>query len=335
MPRLSYPKNMNVNPGRVASARVKEDLPEAQSHSIRLVDQEGDKHPELEGKVQQPEVVATPPEDNASIAFQKQIDDLRKAEQLQRDRNAQLEMDREAAIKRANEREIEISRLKKTTTESRMDSIDNALAAARAEADAAQGDIEKASELGDHKGLAEAYKRLSRAEVNSANLEHGKSELEEQIKAEAIVQPEPQNPLAKFPPLARRWIEDHQYILNDPRKNAKLQSLHFDAIDAGHEEYTQPYLDFIEVGLGMRQREQAINDRDDEPQQRNMSSVVSAPPSREVPFSTPGERPGRVNLSVAQKEAAKIAGISEKDYAEQLLKLRAEKMNGNYPGGQS
>jgi hypothetical protein len=49
-------------------------------------------------------------------------------------------------------------------------------------------------------------------------------------------------------------------------------------------------------------------------------------------MSASGERPNQVRLTVAQKEAAKIAGISEKEYAENLLKLRAEKLNGNYGG---
>jgi len=36
--------------------------------------------------------------------------------------------------------------------------------------------------------------------------------------------------------------------------------------------------------------------------------------------------------SVAQKDAAKIAGITEKEYAEQLIKLREHKTNGMYGG---
>src|SRR5439155_4445082 len=54
------------------------------------------------------------------------------------------------------------------------------LAAASAEAEAAQHDIEEASELGDHKAMAAAYKRLSRAEVNVARLEDGKTQRSEE-----------------------------------------------------------------------------------------------------------------------------------------------------------
>jgi hypothetical protein len=39
-----------------------------------------------------------------------------------------------------------------------------------------------------------------------------------------------------------------------------------------------------------------------------------------------------LRLSVEQKMAAKISGISEVSYAEQLLKLREEKSQGRYGG---
>ncbi len=330
MPRLSYPG------GRQAAARVEQPKESPlKSNSVRMTDATGPNLADLveeEDNAPQPEIAETPVDD-ASIAFQKQIDELRKAEQVQRERNEQLVQERQNAINRANERDAEISRLKKTGSESRLESISNALVAAQSEAEAAQNDIERASELGDHKALAEAYKRLSRAEVNAANMENGKAELEEQIKTEAAIKEQP-NPMDRFPPLARNWIDKHQYILNDQRRFAKLNSLHWDAIDAGHEEYTQPYLDYIEVGLGLREPPMVNNVEEDDESPQRIRSMVSAPVSREAPANSQGERPGRVTLSAAQKEAAKIAGVSEKDYAEQVLKLREAKSNGYY-GGQA
>lgn len=69
---------------------------------------------------------------------------------------------------------------------------------------------------------------------------------------------------------------------------------------------------------------------------RARGRIVSAPVSRDTMGTGGGSygdnRPGRVTLSIAQKEAAKIAGISEKEYAENVLRLRAEKAEGNYGG---
>jgi hypothetical protein len=70
----------------------------------------------------------------------------------------------------------------------------------------------------------------------------------------------------------------------------------------------------------------------------NRSSLVSAPVSRDTVanggYNSYGDRPGRVTLSKAQLEAAAFSGITPKEYAEQLLRLREEQKNGNYHGGQ-
>lgn len=58
-------------------------------------------------------------------------------------------------------------------------------------------------------------------------------------------------------------------------------------------------------------------------------SVVSGPVSRES-MSWSGrreDRPGQITLSPAQVEAAKIAGVSVVQYAQQLIRLREEKAN--------
>jgi hypothetical protein len=69
---------------------------------------------------------------------------------------------------------------------------------------------------------------------------------------------------------------------------------------------------------------------------RSIGGMVSAPVSRETfangSYDSYGDRPGRVTLSISQKEAAKIAGISETDYAANVLRLRQEKADGRYGG---
>ena len=63
-------------------------------------------------------------------------------------------------------------------------------------------------------------------------------------------------------------------------------------------------------------------------------SYYSAPVSRETQanggYDSYGERPGRVTLSIAQKEAARISGISETEYAEQELRRRQLKSEGYF-----
>lgn len=69
------------------------------------------------------------------------------------------------------------------------------------------------------------------------------------------------------------------------------------------------------------------------------AAMVSAPVSREAAVSwsgqRPAQRPGQVRLSVAQREAAKIAGISETEYAIELLNFEEAKRRDpqKYGGG--
>lgn len=335
MPKLSYPT------GRNASARTEVPKDE-KSNSIKLTD--GVVTPPVEEEEgQTPDVRVAPQGDDASVAFQKQIDDLRKAEQVQKDRNTQLVKENEEAVRRANERDAEVSRLKKTNSETELESISNALVAATASAEAAQSDLEKAFEIGDYKGQAIATRRLSKANTDIARLEDGKVSMELQaqeaaaVAATAKAAPEaPKNLLAALPPLVQNWLEAHQDYLNVPEKNAQVNYLHHVVIREGHRFDSPEYITSMEEHLGMRNKTRTKGEQEedeyDEPQPRTRSSMVSAPVSRDPPADSRGERPGQVRLSVAQKEAAKIAGISEKDYAEQVLKLRNEKLNGNYGG---
>jgi hypothetical protein len=122
--------------------------------------------------------------------------------------------------------------------------------------------------------------------------------------------------------------------ITDPRKNAKIQALHWDIIDEGHPAYSVDYFVSMETKLGMRKASAeapVLEEHEDEPAPRSRS-MVSAPVSRDGVPSSSGEKPGQVRLTAMQKEAAKIAGITEKEYAEQVLRLRGEKLNGNYGG---
>lgn len=330
MPKLSYPT------GRQASART--EVPkEEKSNSIKLTD---GVTPLPEEEEQTPEVRVAPQEDDASVAFQKQIDELRKAEQVQRDRNTQLVKEREDAIRRANEREAEVSRLKKTNSETELESISNALVAATASAEAAQNDLEKAFELGDFKGQADATRRLSKANTDIARLEDGKASMELQAQEAAAAAKAtaeaPKNTLSTLPPLVKEWLDKHQDYINVDEKNAQINYIHHVVLREGHSFGSPEYIVSIEEHLGMREKPRTNSEQDEyeEPQPRTRSSMVSAPVSREAPPDSKGERPGQVRLSVAQKEAARISGLSEKEYAEQVLKLRNEKLNGNYGGQQ-
>lgn len=277
-----------------------------------------------------------PPKDDN--ALQKQIEALKKSEAVAKQERDSARQNAEEARKRAIEREVEIAKFQKEATQSKTDSIASGIAAANAEAETAQKDIENAVSIGDVKAQAEAYRRLAKAETALARLEDGKSALEEEAKRIEVA-PKPQPPVddpierilqnANMPTIAKNWLRAHPEYITDAKKNAKINSLHFEVIDEGHEAYSPAYIESMETHLGMREvpkkNEQEIPE-DETPPQR--SSIVSAPPSREVPTGKLPQRKGIANLTPAQREAAKWAGITEVEYAKQLEKMNEMKANG-------
>jgi hypothetical protein len=68
--------------------------------------------------------------------------------------------------------------------------------------------------------------------------------------------------------------------------------------------------------------------------EREISSIVSAPVSREAPSAADGSRnrPGRVTLTHEERMFANSIGLSEDNYARQKLKLMQAKQSGDIPG---
>jgi hypothetical protein len=125
----------------------------------------------------------------------------------------------------------------------------------------------------------------------------------------------------------------HPEYLSDARKNSKIQALHWDVVDEGHAPFSPAYFESLEQHLGMRAKTTQVETDDDnrdarQPQQR--TSIVSAPVSREGTVTNGTRTASQIRLSPAQREAAKMAGISEKDYAIQMQKLAEMKANGTY-----
>ena len=325
MPKLREPKVDNS--GRGAAALMAQPEPE------ETVETE---------QTEQPEVKAEEPEQNEGvIALQKQIEELTKARDLERQRADQLANERAEAARLAQEREQQVARFQRDISQSRTDAIASGIAAATAEAESASRDIEAAFSSQDGRALADAQRRLARAEANLAALENGKAalelevrETEERAKLQQQQQPQRQLTVAdqinqlNVPQVAKNWLHAHPDSMTDPKKANRLNALHNLALAEGLDAYSPEYLELFEEKLGYKQPKQ--EERDTESQR---TSIVSAPVSREVPSGSNQPRGGKITLTQDQRAAAKIAGISEADYAKQLQRLNELKANGQYVAG--
>lgn len=277
---------------------------------------------------------------DAAEEFKKQIEALKRSEQEQRQAREQAEAERAKALALVQERELALGHQQVSAAQHRFEAITAAMGAAQTAAEAAQRDIEVAINNGDAAAQAEAYRRLSRAEADLSRLEEGKNAAEDEIRAEkervaqaqqaakAAAAAAANDPLARanIPEAAKTWLRAHPEYLSDPRKNSKLQSLHWDVMDEGHPAFSPEYFDSIERKLGLKAAAEKIEEDEEQPAKR---TNVSAPVSRQVPGSTP-PRSTAATLTKAEREIAKAAGITEVEYAKQKQALQDAKAAGHY-----
>ena len=270
--------------------------------------------------------------DEASLALQKQIEALKKSEEMYRARAEQYQQEREEALQRAQAQETEVAKFRNESVRSQYDAVSTALAAAQNEAESAKRDIKSAIANADADAQTEAYERLATARANITKLEDGKFELEAAIKSPPQEQRQPQRPPTideaidnmKVPRVAKDWLRQNPQYLTNPRLNLKIQNWHHEAIEAGNEEFDAGYMRYINEKAGL------IEPENDNESESRRAPIVSAPVSREPPSTTTSQRGGVIRLTAAQREMAKVAGISETEYAKQLQKLNSMKDQGMY-----
>lgn len=300
---------------------------------------------EVNGAALQPDVApgALPPpaqttdkpdksDDDEVASLRKQLQELQQADANSRAALSQAEAARETDRKRQQEMEAELARSQGEAMQSQYDAILNAIGAATAEAETAERDMANAIAAAEPDKQADAQRRLARAEARLERLEPGKEEFEHRLKALRERKPEPARPapsdpfeaqIAALPDPAKNWLRGHREYMTDPRKNAKIQAAHWDALDAGHQAYTPGYFETLEEKLGMREPPKKTDE--------NPDVVVSAPVSRDAPSPTTGKPTNtRITLSPDQRQAAKDSGVDEITYAKNLLKLQQLKSQGHY-----
>ncbi len=329
--------------------RTKEEIaavPEDKPVTIAL-DQEGETPPQddLELQPQDPPAkvkkAKVADEDDPSD-LKKQLEELKRAKE-DSDRRVQEEIRaRQEAERLAQERQQEASRSQVRAEDAEYDAILNAIGAAESEAEKAQQDMALASENADHKALADANRRLSRAESRLVQLNDGKDAIEQAKTKQAQREryerenPRPKQPqtvedyISALPNLMqsqRDWLRNHPEALTDTRKNMRLQGAHVEAEDQGFRAGSTEYFDYLDQRLGYKAAQQDDAMDDDEPTR----APVAAPPSRQA--TNPGTgRPSnnKITLTPEQREIARLSGIDELTYARQLQKLQQMKSEGQY-----
>lgn len=280
---------------------------------------------------------------SASDALKRQLEELKRSEAAAAAARDLAIKQREEAIQAKRAQEAELAKYRQSADQSRLETITTALAAAQAEADAAERDLERAIQNADPKAQAEAQRRISKAEANIGRLEDGKYELEQALesgkRSQEQVAKRPESEPGQdvidampIPDRGKEWLREHPEFATDPRKNASLQKAHWDALDQGHKAFSTGYFQAIEELVGISENKAVDNsEREVAVSEPRRAPIVSAPVSREGSAGSSRSQPSKtVRLTAAQAEAAKMAGISNAEYAKQLDAMNQLKANGHY-----
>ena len=289
-----------------------------------------------------PEITAP----SGDLPFQEDDDalkELRASEKRAKDRTKALEQSQVQLTQWGQQQAEAAATAYKALTETQLDTLTSAVAAAEGEASAAETAYADAMSKGDWLGAAKAQRAMITATSRIETLNAGRQELEQQAKQPAKVAPPPpinnniEAILATLPNLSdaeRDWIREHPDSMsgeNVPRMQVAFRDATARNIKRGSKEY---FAFFNErLGYDNGRDDPGDGEIEEEPVQPvREQRRVSAPVTRNN-TGGPNLRPGQVMLSEAQRQAARMSGVDEVTYARGLQRLIDAKRTGLYPSG--
>lgn len=243
--------------------------------------------------------------------LKEQVENSKKEVESQRLRAEAAERDREEVAKKLTIESTERVRYQGS-------SIENMIAAKQAEAERLKRACKEAHENGRFDEYAELVADYGIAKQEVKNSENYKAQLEAQ--EEARTQAVENDPLARYTPRERQWINEHPQFLSDERFQKKVTAAHHLAESEGIRPNTDEYFDYVNNFLEPKQ--------DSEPPPRKTST--SLPPSRSGSSGTTSGQSKTIRLTPEQVEIAILTNPkmspadAQKAYYDNLLTLKTE-----------
>jgi len=243
----------------------------------------------------------------------------------------EAETARVEAERLAKARADDLDRIQRENVKTRSDvvsaemlAIDNAIANTDHERNGAKQAYKVAMEAGDFEAAAEAQAKLSEIAVKAQRIKEGKAELERRAEA-AKAQADPlEQYVSQLSPQSAAWIRKHPETVNDAGKRDLLQRAHYKALGNGIRPDTDEYFQHMDVEMGYAQRQAAADEIDDDPPPARTPAAPAAPVSRGGAAQAPAARNNVVRLTAAQREIAAACGMTDAEYAKQLLAIQRE-----------
>jgi len=251
---------------------------------------------------------------------------------------ARLEEERAARIeaeKRAREAQEQAFRAYTEVESNERALVNNAITSLKRDQDVLKAQLREVMSIGDYDVAADIQLKMSRNEAELMQLEHGFREMQNKPQnrmPEQAPQYEVDVLINNVTPRSAEWLRRNRDSLLDGRNVRIMRRAHEDAVDHGMIPESDEYFRFVEKRLNIgsepsryAQEEESAFSSAAAPVQRR-SAPPAAPVSRSAPTNS-GSRPGTIRLTADQVEAAKISGLTPKEYYEQLK--RDERRNSH------
>jgi hypothetical protein len=179
------------------------------------------------------------------------------------------------------------------------DNLVNAIAAAQSDSEAGKYQLQQAMATGDYQGAAEAQERIARSQAQLVSLESGKVALDERQDAQTQQQrrytaADYINAMPNLLPEERHFLMNNPHLVMSDEGQTALKSGFYQSQRAGIQRGTPEYYEHME-----------------------RYTAHLHPGGSGVP----GSRASNIQLTPQQKDAAKIAGISETEYQKQYQRM--------------
>ena len=191
----------------------------------------------------------------------------------------------------------------------------------------------EAMSVGDYDRLADIQEAMAVNASQLSELRRGEQAMkdamqqaEEATRRQPIQQMEPpadivEDMASRVSPRSASWLRANKAHLQDASKIGRMGRAHQDAVEDGIQPDSDRYFAFIEERLGIR-REPAV-------EESALSEAAAPAPKRApqpppAPVSRGNQRPNVVRLTREQAEHARMFGMTDAEYAKQLVRIQNE-----------
>jgi hypothetical protein len=229
--------------------------------------------------------------------------------------------EKEEALRFAQIREQEIRQLKQRLGNGERAYVQEVTKAATNELNAAKEQLKQAYEAGDANKITDAQEALTDAKLKIKQYENFRPSLqEEELVVQTSQQYQAPTSTSQSDPKALAWKEKNPWFGDDEEMTALALGLHEKLVRSGIDPRSDDYYDRVNATMRMRfpdyfGEEQTQTKQDEKPARTKPANVV-APVTRST-------APRQIRLSPTQVALAKKLGLSNEQYARELMKLES------------